>query len=227
MNHLPEYKIYSSGDNALTVELGNTMDEAVNQKVLSVFHYVQDTPVLGIKEIIPAYGSLTIVYDVMVIRENYPSAFQFIRQQIETALRDCDMDGASPAKVIEIPVCYDISMGIDLNEIAAQKQLTTGEIIQLHTHTSYHVYMIGFLPGFAYMGPVDEKIATPRKVQPRTKVMAGSVGIAGRQTGIYPLDSPVKLFDPEREMPVFLEAGDTIKFFPITPKEFNEIKNKQ
>jgi inhibitor of KinA len=128
-------------------------------------------------------------------------------------------------------VCYGEKYAWDINEIAKEKSIPVDEIIRLHTAKKYRVYMIGFLPGFAYMGEVDEKIAIPRKAQPRTSVEGGSVGIAGMQTGIYPIDSPggwqiigktpLKLFDKERDDPVLLKPGDEIEFYSITENEFS------
>jgi inhibitor of KinA len=133
------------------------------------------------------------------------------------------------SRKIKIPVCYSGKYALDIHDIAKEKKLTAPEIINLHTAKRYRVYMIGFLPGFAYMGEIDKRIAMPRKTQPRTKVEAGSVGIAGMQTGIYPFDSPggwqiigktpVKLFDKEKSDPVLLQPGDEIEFYSITEDE--------
>jgi inhibitor of KinA len=236
MNTALPYRIYPSGDNALTIELGSTIDLAINQKILTLFQYLKNQNIPGIKDFIPAYNSLTVVYDVMVIREKHFLACQFIQEQIEMAMLKCENTKAIIPRRIDIPVCYDPSLGIDLEEMAEQKKMTIKEIIRLHTHPIYHVYMIGFLPGFAYLGTVPEKIVTPRRTKPRTKIAAGSVGIAGAQTGIYSLDSPggwnvigqtpLQLIDIEKECPVYLQAGDEIKFISIDLKEFNKLKNK-
>jgi inhibitor of KinA len=140
------------------------------------------------------------------------------------------------SRQIEIPVCYYPSLAPDLQSLADEKNLQVEEVIQLHTSRTYRVYMIGFLPGFAYMGKVDEHISMPRKTNPRTLVAEGSVGIAGEQTGIYPLDSPggwniigqtpLRLFDAQKDELVLLRTGDSIKFFPIRLKEFLQMKSK-
>jgi len=137
-------------------------------------------------------------------------------------------------KVIEIPVCYDKDFGIDLERVAQHTQISIHEIIQIHTSKTYHVYMLGFLPGFAYMGIVDERISTPRLITPRTNVAAGSVGITGSQTGIYPLDSPggwnilgrtpIQLFNAGKEQPCLLQPGNTVKFISITKAAFDQLK---
>jgi inhibitor of KinA len=136
----------------------------------------------------------------------------------------------SKQRILEIPVCYAKPFAPDLETLALQNQLTTEEVIQLHTAKVYRVYMIGFLPGFAYMGKVDHRIAAPRKSQPRTNIPAGSVGIAGEQTGIYPLVSPggwniigqtpLKLFDAARPDPVLFQPGDRVHFYSISQNEF-------
>ena len=139
-------------------------------------------------------------------------------------------EGPTLKRLIKIPVCYAPTFGWDLAEIAAQTGLLLSEIIEIYTSVKYKVYMIGFLPGFAYMGEVDERIAVPRKREPRLKIEPGCVGIAGRQTGIYPLASPggwqivgrtpLKLFDKNKSEAVLLKAGDEIQFFSISEDEF-------
>ncbi len=229
------YKLYPSGDHALTVELAETIDLNINQKVLSLFHYFQQQAIAGIKDLIPAYSSLTIVYDTLLLRKNYPFAFQFIKEQVEKAISAPDEKDTAVTRQVEIPVCYAVALGPDLEAIAFQKQLSIEAVIRLHTQPVYHVYMIGFLPGFAYMGTVVENIATPRKATPRLNVAAGSVGIAGTQTGIYPLDAPggwniigqtpLPLFDATKERSVYLQAGDQVKFKPIGLEAFHTLKN--
>ena len=236
MNSIHPYQIYPLGDHALTIELDNNISEKTNQQILSLHHFLLQQTIIGIKDIIPAYSSLTVVYDISAIKEKNAVAYTFIKQQIEPAIKD-HQPNYTTSRLIEIPVCYDRSFGIDLEEMAAQKNMSTQEIIQLHSNKIYRVYMIGFLPGFAYMGLVNEKIITPRKAQPRTKIIAGSVGIAGEQTGIYPFDSPggwniigqtpLQLFNAKRKGPVLLQAGDSIQFLPIGVDEFYQIKNQQ
>ena len=155
-------------------------------------------------------------------------ADKFMRQHIE-------IDSGSSV-IMNIPVCYDEEFGVDLQRIVEEKKLSKDEVIRLHCGKQYRVFMLGFLPGFPYMGEVDEKIAMPRKSEPKA-VAAGSVAIAGRQTGIYPLASPggwsvigrtpLKLFDPEKERPTLLNAGDTVEFYSISKEEFllHEKKN--
>jgi inhibitor of KinA len=231
--NVPEYHIYPLGDHAITITMGNTIDEQINQQILSLFYTLQQQKIPFVKDLIPAYCSLTLVYDAAAILEKQSTAFSYMKQQLEQALKETANSMVS-SRSIEIPVCYDLSLGIDLEEMAVTKDLSVEQLIQLHSNNTYRVFMIGFLPGFSYMGTVDERIFMPRKAQPRTKVFAGSVGIAGQQTGIYPFDSPggwniigqtpVKLFDAERKEPVYLQAGDTVKFIPITLEMFHQLK---
>jgi inhibitor of KinA len=158
-----------------------------------------------------------------------------MHQQIESGLKNFTNTSEETTRLIHIPVCYDRSLGIDLKEIATKKNITTDKIVELHSDATYRVYMIGFLPGFAYMGKVDEKIATSRKEVPRKNVAAGSVGIANFQTGIYPLNSPggwniigqtpMNIFNKEYNDPCVLQPGDTVKFEPISLEEFEELKS--
>ncbi|HEX3025214.1 MAG TPA: 5-oxoprolinase subunit PxpB [Chitinophagaceae bacterium] len=234
VNGTEKYQISPLGDHALTIILSDIIDESINQKIIALFYHLQKQTLHFIKDIIPAYSSITIIYNVIAVRKKHSSAYLFIKSEIENVITNCDWNINPSTKKIEIPVCYDVSLGIDLEEMSHQKNIPVDEIIQLHCNKIYKVYMIGFLPGFAYMGSVDEKIITPRKKQPRIKVHAGSVGIAGEQTGIYPFDSPggwnivgqtpFKLFDATRETPVFLQAGDEIKFVPINLNEFKKLK---
>jgi len=226
------YQISPLGESAITIEFGKKIDAGINNIILSLFHYLQEKKITGVKDIIPAYSSFSVIYDTILIRaqSGISSAFEFIKQQIEKAIAECDGATTTNPGILEIPVCYDVSFGMDLDELAQQKNMSADAVIQMHCSKTYRVYMIGFLPGFAYMGPVDERIAMPRRMQPRIRVPAGSVGIAGEQTGIYPLDSPggwniigrtpVKMFDAKRKEPVFLQAGDEVRFVQVGMEEF-------
>ena len=223
------YTIFPLGDSALTIDFGNRIDEALNEKVLQLFNRLQNFSPFFI-DIIPAYSSLTIYYDVLHFHSSECSAFEAVKALLQPVLKEDATIEMGDGRIVRIPVCYGIPFAPDLETLAQQKQLTTEEVIQLHTANVYRVYMIGFLPGFAYMGKVDSRIATPRKSQPRTTIPAGAVGIAGEQTGIYPLASPggwniigqtpLKLFDANMEAPVFFQPGDKVHFYSITEDEF-------
>lgn len=223
--------IYPISENALTVCLGDKMDVAINDRVFRLFQYLQRHPNPFWKDLIPAYCTLTIVYDVGSIRKQHPAAFTWVRNEMERALHACEESEPLPFRKVNIPICYDPAFGFDLKSLAKTNKLSVDQVIELHTQQTYRVYMLGFLPGFAYMGIVDNKIATPRLAAPRKHVPAGSVGIAGNQTGIYPLESPggwniigrtpVVLFDGQANDSVLFQPGDEVKFFPITKEEFD------
>ena len=234
----PPYKIFPLGDSALTIDFGNVINEEINKKVISLFHYLLRHPINGMIEAVPAYSSLTIFYDLFLVKQKQSddtTAYEFMRSHAEEfLLKNIEAD-AGISNIIHIPVCYDKEFGIDLKWMSDQKNISTEEIIQIHCSKNYRVYMLGFLPGFAYMGVVGEKIAVPRKSQPQ-KIIAGSVGIAGRQTGIYPMNSPggwqiigrtpLKLFDPNRQDPCLLTAGDEVEFHSITKDEFENYQGR-
>lgn len=231
-----DYKIYALGDSALTIELGYTINENINHRVLAIAYYMRDLEIVGVLDIMSAYASVSVIYDICEIRKNYTSATRYLTEQIELAILNCDFTVTSQIKVVEIPVCYDVSLGIDLIEMSLEKKMSITDIIAAHTSKLYRVYLIGFLPGFPYMGIVDESIATPRKKSPRTKIEAGNVGIADAQTGIYPSDSPggwniigktpLKMFDAKKEYPVFLQPGDDVQFKQISLEQFRELKEE-
>lgn len=233
-----KHHIFPLGENAVTIDFGNVIDEDINKKVNALFNWWKENNLSGVKDIIPAYSSLTLIYDTETIRNQSAdsSAFEFIKQKLEDSLKRVNWGKSSSSRQIEIPVCYYSSLAPDLQSLADEKKLPVEEVIQLHTSRTYRVYMIGFLPGFAYMGKVDARISMPRKINPRILVHEGSVGIAGEQTGIYPMDSPggwniigqtpLRMFDPQKDDLVFLRAGDSVKFFSITLKEFQQIKSK-
>lgn len=226
------YEIFSLGDSALTVSYGNTIDESVNKEVIARFEQFKKNPIPGQVEIVPAYSSLTIYYNPITIYKNIKagqSVFEWVKIQAEERL-DLEVNKEEVAEdLVRIPVCYDEELAMDLKSFCEKKQLTVDELIRVHTAKQYKVYMMGFIPGFSYMGEVDEQIVMPRKPQPEM-VLAGSVGIAGKQTGIYPLDSPggwqiigrtpLKIFDASREQPSIIKAGDRIQFYPISKDEF-------
>ncbi|HET9744758.1 MAG TPA: 5-oxoprolinase subunit PxpB [Chitinophagaceae bacterium] len=240
LDQLPPYRFSPLGDNAIIIDFGNIIDEQINKLVHSVFYQLQNDPVPGMIEAVPAYCSLTIFYDVFFISNQAGNqnvtVFEWVCERLKTYMSNQNFETGDPELLIDIPVCYDKEFGTDLDFIAAQNEIAVEEIIQLHSSAIYRVYMLGFLPGFAYMGLVNEKISSPRKQQP-TPVEAGSVGIAGRQTGIYPFRSPggwriigrtpLKLFNKEKVNPVLFKSGDHVKFHSITIDEFNFLKNNR
>ncbi len=238
MDRSPSYKISSLGETALIIDFGNTIDESINKMVHSLFYQLQNDPIPGMIEAVPAYSSLTIYYDILFIRNilnKQTTAFEWISESIKKFIPKENIETGDPQILIKVPVCYEIEYAPDLGFIASQNKISDEEVIFLHTSTTYHIYMLGFLPGFAYMGMVDEKISSSRKQKP-VFVEAGSIGIAGKQTGIYPFRSqggwqiigrtPLKLFDKEKINPVLFKAGDKVQFYSITKDEFEDIKNR-
>lgn len=229
------FSILPLGDGALTVSFGNVMDEKINQTVLRLFHAVKTTFPF-ITDVVPGYGSLTVCYDVLFLHSKSKPAFEKMKEVLLPLLQRTTSQEEFTGRHIAVPVCYAKKFSFDLEEMALQKKVPAEEIVRLHTEKTYRVYMIGFLPGFPYMGKVDEHIATPRKSNPRTFVPAGSVGIAGAQTGIYPLASPGgwniigrtpwKLFNPSKAEPVLLQPGDSVTFVSITEDEFESYQSR-
>ncbi len=227
------YSIFPLGDSALTVDFGNVISKEINRKVIALAQAIEKEGWSGVKDIVPAYSSVTIHYDTIALLKLHKneSAFNILSEQVKTLLPQSIEEVTDECRIIRIPVCYSLKYGLDLVDISKRTTLPVEEIIRLHTAKKYKVYMMGFLPGFAYMGDVDERIAVDRKPEPRLKIEAGYVGIAGKQTGIYPLTSPggwqiigrtpVNLFDKGKEEPVFFRAGDEVTFYAITEDEFN------
>lgn len=221
-------KITPAGDSALLIEFGNTINEEINRKIKTVVQLMRDRDVEGIVDIIPTFCSLLINYDPTVI------LYDDLREKMqEIAQMDVEA-GAARKKVYEIPVCYGGEFGPDMKNIMENSGLSEEEVIRVHSSCDYLIYMLGFLPGFCYLGGLDERIHTPRLKTPRIAIPAGSVGIGGSQTGIYPLDSPggwqlmgktpVKTYDPNRADPILVQAGEYIRFVPIDMDEYNRIK---
>ena len=234
MNYPFSYRIFPLGDSALTLDFGNSITESVNKEVLSLFHNLQQQPFAGMVELVPAYSSLTIYYNVIALRQIIQkdiSAYEWMKKKLEVFLANSTNENENTRQQIRIPVCYDEEFGHDLISISEKINLSKEKIIQLHTGKPYRVFMLGFLPGFPYMGKTDKKIAVARKDEP-SMVMAGSVGIAGRQTGIYPMNSPggwqiigrtaLKLFDVEKKDPTLLKPGDLVEFYSVSKEEYLE-----
>lgn len=232
---LNELTIYRISEKAISVSFGEVIDKEILANISNLNRWILANPFEGFLTTVPAYATLTLFYNPHLVYHNkifrgltcfdkivdYLSQFSFSR--VATDIKT--------SEVIEIPVCYDDEFGLDLADLAIYYQLKKEEIIQIHSSALYTVYMIGFVPGFAYLGGLAEILTAPRKSNPRKEVPAGSVGIAGQQTGIYPLNTPggwqiigqtpLNLFDVNREQPSLLKAGDQVKFIPISVKDFS------
>ncbi|MCB0530994.1 MAG: 5-oxoprolinase subunit PxpB [Saprospiraceae bacterium] len=226
------YHIHPLGDQGLCISWGNTIDIQINSLVLALAEHLQQLQLPGVLDLIPAYSSLSILFDVRRLLRESPQPYDYMRKWVELEIQKIAEIKFSEGRSVEIPVCYDPSLAPDLERIARQSKLDTTEIIHLHSSRTYRVYMLGFLPGFPYMGTVDDRLATPRLASPRQSVPAGSVGIAGSQTGIYPLDAPggwnligrtpLRLFDPNIAEPALLRPGDQVRFTPISLAAFQK-----
>jgi KipI family sensor histidine kinase inhibitor len=225
---MQKIRILTEGDSSLLVEFGKEISPDINRKITAAVQLLKEQHIEGVVDLIPAFCSLLINYDPRVI------SFEEIRERVQAIIKLDARAGEQRKRIYEIPVCYGGAYGPDIANIAKHARLTEEEVIQIHSSRDYLIYMLGFLPGFCYLGGLDERIHTPRLANPRVKINAGSVGIGGSQTGIYPLDSPggwqlmgmtpVKTYDPARETPILVEAGDYIRFVPIDEAEFQRIK---
>ena len=223
---MSEVRYLVSGDSSVCVEFGNEISPDINRKIRAFKIAVEKSGIPGIVATVPTYRSLLVHYKPEVI------GYKAITEKFKSLMGTLDNIEIPPPTVIEIPVLYGGEMGPDIENVASHNGKTVEEVIKIHTSQEYLIYMIGFIAGFPYLGGMSKEIATPRLKEPRVKIDGGSVGIAGEQTGIYPLDSPggwqligrtpLKLYDAEREKPVLLEAGQYIKFRSISQKEFDE-----
>lgn len=220
-------RIFPLGESALTVEFGNSISVDLNRRSIALADHFQHNPFPGFIESVPAYASTTVFYDLIEVRREfseYATAFEALKTLTVSAIDNLSLAEDEPTRTIEIPVHFDAESAPDLEFVAAQSYLSPSRVINIFTAVTYRVFMLGFLPGFAYMGEVDERIATPRRETPRTVVPKGSVGIAGKQTGIYSLSSPggwqiigrtdVEMFTPDAESPTYLRPGDQVTFVP-------------
>ena len=215
-------RVTSLGDRALTVALGDAADEPTRRRVRAACARLAAGAVPGVLELVPAFAGVTVHYDPARVPGGAGSPFARLAAALEAALAGAE-DAPEPASaLVEIPVRYGGAGGPDLDDLARRHGMSAEEVVRRHAAGDYVVHMVGFLPGFAYLGGLDPALATPRRDAPRTVVPAGSVGIGGAQTGVYPMDSPggwhligrteTRLFDPTRGPPALLRAGDRVRF---------------
>ncbi|MGV3487398.1 MAG: 5-oxoprolinase subunit PxpB [Tuberibacillus sp.] len=219
------------GDTAVLVTFGYKADTYTRQSVQAFFRAVSEHPFSWMTEASPAYTSVALYYNPIKL-VHIQNPYEHIKKDIQSIIDVLDFKTAADRtpRIVRIPVCYGGDFGPDLDEVAACHALKPNEVIRLHSETNYLVHMIGFTPGFPYLGGMSEVLATPRRATPRLRIPAGSVGIAGKQTGVYPLDSPggwniigrtpLALFCPGQDPPCLLSAGDVVRFYPISSDEF-------
>lgn len=232
---MSEIRFLQAGDQGLVVEFGNEINVEINQQVHKLTRALSSQALSSILEVTPTYRSLLVYFDPLQISRAE------LAKLIDSLLDAQDAPQASQAKpeaarIVHIPVCYGGEFGPDLEFVAQHNGLSTDEVIHIHTSTPYQVYMLGFTPGFPYLGGMSEKIATPRLEKPRVKIPAGSVGIAGSQTGFYPIESPggwqligrtpINGFDANSPNPFAFAAGDYLQFKAVSADEFFAIRRE-
>lgn len=216
------WTLRSLGDSAIAVELEQVIDPVVSARVVAIGGRVRTEQHQGVRDVIEGYCSVTVVFDPL------RTDVGRLRAALSAAAEE-EQGASDHGREITLPVCYGGRFGPDLEEVAARSRCTEDEVVTVHSGTTYRVYLLGFLPGFAYLGSVPEQIVGPRRSSPRLRVPAGAVGIAGRQTGIYPLEAPggwqligrcpVKMFDPLSPDPFRLRVGDRVRFTAVSETE--------
>lgn len=238
------HHIHPLGDTAIMVTFGTSIDISIHNRVQMFKTYLDEHPFKGMIEYVPAFTSVTVYYDpVRVLKgenqdrtEKISSAYEIIYSRMEQILHCLEKSKGTQSRTIEIPVCYGGEFGPDIEFVAKYNNLSTEEVIQIHSSGEYLVYMIGFAPGFPYLGGMSEQIAAPRKSKPRMTIEKGSVGIAGEQTGVYSISTPggwqligrtpLEFFRVKEHPPSLLNAGDTIRFKAITNSDFLDYKGE-
>lgn len=222
------HQIVPYGDNGLIIQFGNSITPEMNQMVRQT-KLLLDAKPPGVIEFIPSYNAITVIYDPSTI------SFMNLKEFVKNKMVGNPNYIHANTKVIDIPVCYGSEFGPDLTFVAEYNSLSTQDVITLHANHNYLIYMIGFTPGFPYLGGMSKRIAAPRLQNPRNKIPSGSVGIAGEQTGIYPQETPggwriigrtpLKIFDFNKNKPMLFEMGDFIRFIPVNQNEYTLIEN--
>lgn len=225
------------GDSALIVEMGDVINDSTHLKVQSAWRALAVEPLPGVSEAVPAYTSVTLIYDpAIAVAAGAPpdEIVEWLGKRVRERLKNPPVAANTKPRTITVPVCYSGEFGPDLGRVAKQAKLSPDEVVKLHTKAVYRVQLIGFSPGFPYLGGLPKELITPRHTKPRMEVTPGSVGIGGNQTGIYPHATPggwnligrtpLRLFRPEEKPPVLLQTGDIVKFIPISSEEFTKME---
>lgn len=217
------------GDRAISIDFGQVIDPTINRHIRQTIERIKELQLDGIIELVPTYCALLVEYDAMLY--SYSEICKIIEPTLEEGMTNTTNELVT---VVEVPTVYGGEFGPDLSFVASHNHLSEDEVISIHSGTDYLVYMLGFIPGFTYLGGMDPRIATPRLSSPRTLIPAGSVGIAGEQTGTYPSDSPggwqiigrtsVTMYDMSKAQAALLKAGDYVRYVPIDESEFHRIK---
>ena len=227
---MADFRITIAGDSAINLVFASTISPETSALIRLSASNLEKDPLPGIVEVVPTFCSLMVCYDPVII------GYDELCQRLRSKLRHVDVSHNTIKTIIEIPVCYGGDFGPDLPYVAKHANLSEEEVVRIHTEHDYLIDMLGFMPGFAYLGGLDPRIRTPRLAVPRTAIKAGSVGIGGEQTGIYPLTSPggwqligrtpLRPYDPDREKPILYEAGQYLRFVPISPEKYTAIEQQ-
>ena len=225
---MEEVRFLTCGDCAVTVAFAQEIREDTNRKIRYLAKKLQNAGIHGLQETVPTYCSLTVYYEPLVLSRRK------LEHQILHFLAAYQPDTAEKKRIFQIPVCYEGEFAPDMEDVCRLTGLSREQVIALHSSVDYLIYMLGFLPGFPYLGGMDPRLEVPRLDSPRTRIPAGAVGIGGKQTGVYPLASPggwrrigrtpAVIYDPNREKPIVYEAGDYIRFCPISVEEFYRLR---
>ena len=234
---LPSVRLFPLGDAAVVLEFGAHISPNTHATIAAFMTQLTAQPLAGLRELVPAFTTLTVYYDPWLASEHgrYPAPYERVAAQLRQLLAETpEAPAVDETTVVEIPVCYGGAFGPDLAFVAQHAGLSPQEVIALHTAPDYLVHLIGFAPGFPYLGGLDARLAAPRRPQPRPLVPAGTVGIAGPQTGIYSLPTPggwqligrtpLALFNPEWAAPSRLRAGQRLRFVAISEEEFAQLQ---
>jgi KipI family sensor histidine kinase inhibitor len=224
-----DFHVIPVGDSAVAVEFEPRIDLEINARAIGLAEAIQAAGIAGIRDVVPTYCAVAVYFDPL--RTNLDRLVNWLEQAAARSARN----RSSEQKTIDVPVCYGGEFGPDLDEVARFARVTPEEVVRLHAGTTYHVFMLGFVPGFAYMGTVDPRIAAPRRSTPRLRVPQGSVAVAGGQTGIYPAETPggwqvigrtpLKPCDFSRPIPFLFRAGDAVHFVPILRADYERLSH--
>lgn len=217
-------------ETAVMIRISKELDRSTHQKVKTITAVLEEATFDWLVEVVPSYTCVMVYINPLLIEKSLESPLDYIINKLKEYLIGVDLDKASEGRLVHIPVVYGGEFGPDLERVANAHALSVDEVIALHSERMYTVYMIGFTPGFPYLGELNMKLMTPRSDRPRLEIPAGSVAIGGKQTGIYPIESPggwhiigrtpIRLFNPDEKNVSLLNIGDRIQFEPITKRQF-------
>lgn len=224
------FRILLAGDSALVVEFEERIDPEVNARAIALADALQSAGLAGVRDVVPTFRSVAVYFDPL------HTGGEALIARVETEAARASSEAHATRPPVRIPVCYGGELGPDLGDVAAFANMDEAAVVAAHTARTYRVFMLGFVPGFAYLGTVDDRIAMPRRTSPRVRVPVGSVAIAGVQTGIYPMETPggwrlvgrtpTRPFDPDRTEPFLLKAGDAVQFYTIDRDQFREMERE-